>query len=62
MLQDLEGSVRKLAKFLDIELTDGQVKAVADANTFASTVSKHGHNLLYRKGWLTIILCSNAAM
>jgi aryl sulfotransferase len=36
MLADLEGNVRKIAKFCDIEVDDADVERVVEANTFAN--------------------------
>ena len=49
--QDLEGNVRKVAKFLNLELTQEQIDRVVTANTFENKKKEMGSNHpVYRKG------------
>ena len=53
-MKDLNQSVRKIAAFLNIKLSEEQIERVVVGNTFANKMKEGGlHSKLFlRKGWL----------
>ena len=49
-LQDLSTAVRKIANFLQIELSEEHVAAVVKANTFKEKKQTSGYDVKLRKG------------
>ena len=49
-LQDLPTAVRKIANFLQIELSEEHVAAVVKANTFKEKKQTSGYDVKLRKG------------